>query len=260
MYHDNPLMYAEDLLEQALFNGSSLGWEIAGSHQTMTEMKRAEVIEFYRRNYVPERMVIAAAGKVDGRKTIELTSSRDLRHWNRVANRTPFMELSPVGDGSAYDTGQLEPANRPVVRNNELWFYYTGLRNRGMTIADYLARKHLDSGAICLAKLRLDGFVSLKGGTEWGRLLTKPLLVEGPQLRVNVDSWRGQVRAEIVDAADGHPIPGFTTDESVPVVSDNIDVLMRWKDKPDLSELLGRTVRIRFSLFQAELYAFWFTG
>ena len=197
---------------------------------------------------------------VDGRKTIELTSSRDLRRWNRVANRAPFMELSPVGDGSAYDTGQLEPANRPIVRNNELWFYYTGLRNRGMTIADYLARRHLDSGAICLAKLRLDGFVSLKGGIEWGRVLTKPLLVEGKELHINVDSWRGQVRAEIIDASDGHPIPGFTTEESIPAVIDSIDEPLRWKDKPDVAELLGRTVRIRFSLFQAELYAFWFTG
>ena len=197
---------------------------------------------------------------VDSRKSIELTSSRDLRHWNRVADRVPFIELSPVGDGSAYDTGQLEPANRPIVRHNELWFYYTALRHRGLTIAAYRARKHLDSGAICLAKLRLDGFVSLKGGVEWGSVWTVPLVVEGPELRLNVDSWRGQVRAEVIDASDGAPIPGYTREESIPAVIDSIDQAVSWADKPDLAELVGRTVRVRFSIWQAELYAFWFAG
>ena len=196
----------------------------------------------------------------DGRKTIELTSSRDLLHWERVANRAPFIELSPVGDGSAYDTGQLEPANRPIIRNNELWFYYTGLRRRGCTIGEYMARASLDGGAVCMAKLRLDGFVSLKGGIEWGSVLTKPLTVEDKQLHINVDSWRGKVLAEIIDANDGQPIPGFGKDDCVPAVIDNIDETVTWKDKGDLSELVGKTVRIRFSLWQAELYAFWFAG
>jgi len=195
---------------------------------------------------------------VDGRKSVELTCSRDLRHWSRVANRVPFLELSPVGDGSAYDTGQIEPTSRPVVRNNELWFYYSGLRHRGMSIADYQARKHLDGSAICLAKLRLDGFVSLKGGVEWGSVLTRPLAIEDRELHINVDSWHGQVRAEIVDASDGAPIAGYTREESLPAVIDSIDQSLRWKDKADLAELLGRTVRIRFSIMQAELYAFWF--
>ena len=58
---------------------------------------------------------------VDGRKSVELICSRDLRNWERVAERQPFIEQSPVGDGSAYDTAQLGPANRPIVRNDELY-------------------------------------------------------------------------------------------------------------------------------------------
>ena len=30
MYQDNPIMYVEDALEQLMFQGSTLGWEIAG--------------------------------------------------------------------------------------------------------------------------------------------------------------------------------------------------------------------------------------
>ena len=197
---------------------------------------------------------------VDSRKSVELASSWDLRHWDRVANRSPFMELSPVGDGSAYDTGQIVVTNGPVVRNNELWFYYLGYRHRSMSFADMQARKGLDAGAVCMAKLRLDGFVSLKGGIEWGSVLSKPLTVEDKQLHINVDSWRGKVLAEAIDASNGQPIPGFTKNDCIPAAIDSIDETITWKGKTDLGELLGKTVRIRFWLWQAELYAFWFAG
>ena len=197
---------------------------------------------------------------VDSRKSVELASSRDLLNWDRVANRAPFLELSPLGDGSAYDTGQIVTTDGPVVRNNELWFYYTACRHRSMSPAARAAGGGFDGSAISMAKLRIDGFVSLKGGIEWGSVLTKPIVVEEKDLHVNVDSWRGRVRAEVLDASDDQPIPGFTNDESIPAVIDSIDETMRWKNKSDLSELVGKTVRIRFSLLRAELYAFWFAG
>ena len=197
---------------------------------------------------------------VDSRKSVELASSRDLRRWHRVANRAPFMELSPVGDGSAYDTGQIGVTNGPVVRNNELWFYYTASRYRSQPHAHFMARGRFDLSAVCMAKLRLDGFVSLKGGIEWGSVLTKPLLVEGKELRINVDSWRGQVRAEVMNASDGQSLPGYTREESIPAVIDSIDQPLRWQNNPDMAELVGQTVRIRFWILRGELYAFWFAG
>lgn len=197
---------------------------------------------------------------VDSRKSVELACSRDLRHWERVAGRRVFIEQSPVGDGSAYDTGQIVTTNGPVVRNDELWFYYVGLKYRSMSLADTLNRRYLDAGAVCMARLRMDGFVSLKGGIEWGSVLTRPLTVNGRELRVNVDAWRGQVKAEIVDAEDGRTIPGFSGDECVPAMVDSIDAPLRWREKEDLAELAGRTVCLRFSILRGELYSFWFAG
>ena len=197
---------------------------------------------------------------VDGRKSIELVCSRDLRNWERVADRKPFIEQSPIGDGSAYDTAQLGTSNRPIVRDDELWFYYGGHRHRGMTQAAAWAREYLDGSAICLAKLRLDGFCSLVGGIEPGSVLTTPIEVDGSELHINAEARRGSIRGELLDAADGRPVPGYSMDESLPVVVDEVDEPMRWKDKKDVSELVGKTVRIRFSLLTAELYAFWFSG
>jgi len=195
---------------------------------------------------------------VDSRKSVELASSRDLRTWNRVANRAPFMEHSPVGDGSAYDTGQIVTTNGPIERNNELWFYYVGIKYRSLSIADTMNRGYLDTSAVCMARLRKDGFVSLKGGIEWGSVLTKPLEVTGEQLHVNIDSWRGRVQVEVVDADTGQTVPGYSQDQCVPAISDSTDQVVRWKENRTLSALKGRTVRLRFHLWQSEVYAFWF--
>ena len=84
-------------------------------------------------------------------------------------------------------------------------------------------------------------------------------MVAQVQLTLRLPHRGGRVKAEILDAADGQPIAGFTSDDSIPTVIDSIDEALRWKDKVCLSELRGKTVRIRFSLLRAELYAFWFT-
>ncbi len=197
---------------------------------------------------------------VDGRKVLELVCSRDLHNWERVADRVPFIEQSPIGDGSAYDLGQLGPSNRPIVRDNELLFYYGGYRHRGITQEQAWNREYLDSGAICLAKLRLDGFCSLKGGVEPGAVLSVPIEVVGSELHINVDAWRGSVRAELLDAGDGRSLAGYTMEECLPVAVDEVNEPLRWKDKKGVADLAGKTVRIRFSILNAELYAFWFAG
>lgn len=194
---------------------------------------------------------------VDSRKTMELACSRDLRQWERVANRAPFLELSPAGDGSRYDTGQIGSTNGVLRRNGELWIYYTAARRRGVPIAEAAFHGFLDSAAICMARLRLDGFVSLKGGVEWGSVLTVPLEVTGPELHLNVDAWRGRVLAEVLDE-HGTALTGYAAEECIPAVVDSTDQVVRWRDRGGLAELQGARVRLRLSLWQAELYAFWF--
>ncbi len=146
----------------------------------------------------------------------------------------------------------------PIVRNDELWFYYGGYRYRNASQAQTFAREYLDSSAIGLAKLRLDGFCSLKGGIEPGSVLTKKIEVDGSRLHLNVNSWRGHVAAELLDAEENRTLPGYSLEECVSLCVNQIGTSIRWKTRADLSELRGKTIRVRFSLLNAELYAFWF--
>lgn len=66
MYEDNPMMFVEELYEQNLYDGSSLGWRISGTRQNMEQIKRDRMIAYRDLYYRPSNMVIAVAGKLDG--------------------------------------------------------------------------------------------------------------------------------------------------------------------------------------------------
>ena len=61
---------------------------------------------------------------------VQLVCSRDLKAWQRLGGHESF--IGPFRrDGSAYDLTQILPPSSPVVREDELWFYNTGLKYRG---------------------------------------------------------------------------------------------------------------------------------
>ena len=75
------------------------------------------------------------------------------------------------------------------------------------------------------------------------------------ELRLNVDAGAmGEVWTELQDET-GTPIPGYTLAECTTRPADLLDHRVTWKDKPDLAELVGRPVFIRFYLKNCGLYA-----
>ncbi len=64
MYEDNPIMLVEELFEEELFRGSSLGWRIAGNEQTLARIDRQELIDFRQAHYRPVETVLVAAGRL----------------------------------------------------------------------------------------------------------------------------------------------------------------------------------------------------
>lgn len=179
----------------------------------------------------------------DGFHLVELVSSRDLKNWTRQGDRAAFIPLSPVG-GGAYDTVQMMSPASAMVRGNELWFYYSGLRSRGPGYKNI-------GGAICLAVLRRDGFVSLDAAETEGSVQTKPFTVPGGQLHVNVDVPAGKL---IVAALD---TDGKVVSRSVPTSGDQPNAEVQW-ETGDIGALQGKIASLRFTLSQGSLYSYWF--
>ncbi|MFO1484264.1 MAG: hypothetical protein U1F71_12975 [Verrucomicrobiaceae bacterium] len=106
--------------------------------------------------------------------------------------------------------------------------------------------------------LRLDGFVSIHAPMSGGELITKPFTFTGKSLTMNfASSVAGGIRVEIQDA-NGKPVPGFTLDDSEEHFGDSVQRTIVWKNSTDVSSLAGKTVRLRFALKDADLYAIQF--
>ena len=116
------------------------------------------------------------------------------------------------------------------------------------------------SSSLFRARIRRDGFVSADVGFGGGQFTTPVLQFGGNRLELNLNgSAGGWLQVEIQDTA-GQPLPGFELAEADPVVGNAISKTVTWKGKNDLSELVGKSVRLRFVLRTMKLYAFQFVS
>ena len=195
-------------------------------------------------------------GNNTGLNQVELTVSRDMLTWDRVADRELFIGIDPW-DGVNYGTSQNLMSGCPHVRGEEIWVYYNALRFRSYSHQhpELDPAFFEDGSALCLAKLRLDGFVSLDAA-EGGSVLTRPFRFTGTGLSVNVEA-RGELRAELVDPRDGPAAARLHRRRVHAAAGDHIDGQVRWGDRarPETDV----SVQVRFHLRDASLYAFWTT-
>lgn len=63
MYEDNPMMLVEELFEEELYTGNSLGWRIAGDAKSLVNIKQKELVDFRHEHYRPKHTVLTVAGR-----------------------------------------------------------------------------------------------------------------------------------------------------------------------------------------------------
>ena len=216
--------------------------------------------DFYNMEWMPYEGVfigfISAFHHDADRIDIQLAFSRDNRNWVRAGNRDVFIPNSSTkGD---YDYGMVwNILQHPIVVGDEIFIYYNGCS--GYHYA-WWHRKDpkpwVQGGVIALAKLRLDGFVSVDASSP-GTLTTKKMTMDGDKLVINADAKHGSIKVEILDA-DGKPIKGFGLADAKAVTGDSVRHTVRWRGKSDLSKLKGKTILLKFYLDKSKLYSFVF--
>jgi len=181
----------------------------------------------------------------DGCIDTQLAVSRDGLAWERVADRQDFMPLGPKGGMS---DGMVRTTANYIVRGDEIFVYY-GLIN-GPHSGPAHPGKQIDRshpGAIGLARLRRDGWVSLDADAKGGRVITKPLTIPSETLHLNVDASGGEVRASLIDEAD-QAIPGLEG----ALTGNHLDGTIVWTN-----EIPAGPVRLKLELSNAKLYSYW---
>ena len=64
----------------------------------------------------------------------------------------------------------------------------------------------------------------------------------------------GFIRVEIQDA-EGRPLPNYRLDQSEELIGDQLNRVMTWKGQSNLAELIGKPVRLRIVMKDANLYS-----
>lgn len=87
MHDDDPGDLVHDEFAETMFGDSPLGRPILGTVETITGIERNSINRFYKKRYLPENMVIAAAGNVDHATVVKLVTKAFADHL--AAESTP---------------------------------------------------------------------------------------------------------------------------------------------------------------------------
>lgn len=173
----------------------------------------------------------------------ELAWSRNGVDFQRLPQRPRFIDLGPEG---SWDDGMVFGSADWVEMGGEWWFYYTGWDGpHGIPERD---------GSVGLAKLRREGFVSMRGPRGGGVVCTRLIRWPGGDLVVNVEAAKGEMKVRVSDELR-KLIPGFDYADAPAFQGDSVAHEVRWNGR-SLNELKGKVVRIEFQLREADLYTF----
>jgi len=232
-----------------------------------------------------------------GVNEMRITISRDGgRTWNRTCSRKAWVSHGTEED--SYDRLVLE-TSLPLRMGDEDWFYmcvFNGdhLTTRANAKQDTYYANRVRKGEIALYIQKHNRYVSLRapimreipiqanarpgdgrlgGSNPKPVLITKPLLLAGKTLQLNVEANRGVVRVAIASAepvetlkgttlstaphmAESQSLSGFSLDDCVPIHANSIEHTVQFKNGTTLESLSGRKVRLLFEMVDADLYGF----
>jgi len=175
----------------------------------------------------------------------ELVTSRDGLDFQRLPGRPPLIPLGPDGawdDGMTFGTQWIE-------QGNEWWLYYSAF--------DGPHESRERQAGIGLARVRKDGFLSMRGPANGGGVVcTRTLVWPGGDLVLNADAASHEGRLTVrVSGPHRELIDGYDHGDMQPLTGNSTDARVRWGDR-GLDELKGQTIRLEFFLEAADLFTF----
>lgn len=91
MYEDSPEDVVYDLISKTIFREHSLGLPILGTHNTISNLNREEVIKYMKNNYTSENIVISVAGSFNEDVLIEYLNEKIGNHLF-IKNKKPTLD------------------------------------------------------------------------------------------------------------------------------------------------------------------------
>jgi hypothetical protein len=191
------------------------------------------------KRFVPERTKLAGYSSPGVSDAVFMTS-RDGRTWDRR-----FLE--------AWVRPGPDPHNWTQRSNMPAWgIVETDPDEFSMYISEHYG---WPDHRLRRLSIRRHGFASLHAEASGGECTTRSLILRGSNLVLNyASSAAGSVQVEIQDET-GKPIPGFSQHDMMPLFGDELDAVITWQKEKNVASLMGKPVRLRFILQDADIFA-----
>jgi hypothetical protein len=179
----------------------------------------------------------------------QLAFSSDGNRFTRGL-RTPFI---PCNESGQHGGGAIQPSCL-VETDDEIRIYSAATK---LYHGEGRKAKRLgvtDNASILLHTLRKDGLMYLESQGDWGRFISKPLVLLEDSLKMNAAAPHGEIQFQLTDM-ESQPVEGFTFADCLPLSStDSVDSKLEWKNVR-LKDVVGRIVRLEVRLRHAKLFA-----
>ena len=110
---DHPAAWAGELLSQAIFGDQPLGWDVAGTEETVRGISRQDMADYVDTWYVPNNIVVSVAGNVAHDQVLELAGSY-------FENRRPTELAKFKPAGPRVDSKPIVVETRAITQANLL--------------------------------------------------------------------------------------------------------------------------------------------
>jgi alkaline phosphatase/alkaline phosphatase D len=153
------------------------------------------------------------------------------------------------------------PQDRDGNRSNYMTYGLLQLPGHSDTLSVYGTEAYYSGPGSRVRRFtfRTDGFVSVRATGDAGELVTPAITFSGDRLNLNyVTHDNGSLKVEVQDA-DGTALPGFELSQCDALHGDAIDGVVEWSGNSDVGSLAGQSVRLRFVLTNADLFALKFS-
>ena len=209
----------------------------------------------------PHLYVSIAARFFPGRRVLSAAQARAIGVNPKYFGDCSDGVLMTSRGGTRYDRTFMEAFVRPGIGASN-WVSRTNYPALGVVqtgddeMSFYVQHDYAQPTAhLRRYSLRLDGFAAVHAPYGGGEMVTHPLTFTGETLDLNfATSAAGELRIEVQDP-DGRPIPGFGLSETPPIIGNEISRSVVFGKGARLGSLQGRTVRLRFVLKDAHLFA-----
>ncbi|MBI4973008.1 insulinase family protein [Candidatus Roizmanbacteria bacterium] len=122
MYEDTPQRRIADIFENVMYEGSPLGYDIAGTKKTVTSFDRNTFVNYMESLYQPQNAVLVVAGGLSGAGDVLKTVEAKFSHWKR----------GKAAGYSSFDAKQTGPRFKVAKKQTEQAHFCVGFPTFGI--------------------------------------------------------------------------------------------------------------------------------